>query len=124
MTDWLAEHHQNRCEGKKPYRTGEVADRKAESASRKTGHLILSYKCPDCGFWHIGHADWAQARVRNIEQSSNLRFCIVCKRPIPQDRIERAVACGGVTTTCSRQCAKAAQKRRQHLRRQRKPPVS
>ena len=124
MIDWLREHHRNRCEGKKLYRTGDVADRRAESASRRTGHLILSYKCPDCGYWHIGHADQAQQRVRNLKQTSHLRFCTICKRPIPLERTERAAACGSITNTCSPKCAKAAKQRRRDRRRKRKPRVS
>ena len=51
---WLERYHNSRCTRKGGFRTAEFADEMAEKASRKTGELIISYKCYDCGRWHIG----------------------------------------------------------------------
>ncbi len=80
-----------------------MADRMAERASRRTGALIISYKCFDCGSWHIGHADQVQLAVRNMT-SAWLTFCSMCGRLIPADVLAKAEQEDRTITTCSRRC--------------------
>src|ERR1700760_2726581 len=101
MKDWLKQLHEPRCGNKAAYRNAKIADRKAEHASRMTNQLILSYQCPDCGHWHIGHADYTQLLVRNAPPVMN---CVECGEPIPAARLENARKSKGTTTTCSDRC--------------------
>jgi len=105
MSTWLQTHHQNRCVGKKRFGKPEAADRAAERASRKTGDLIISYKCIDCGRWHIGHADPAQRAARNLPPAPQKVFCVVCGERIPPGRIARAQRHHEIVDTCSKRCA-------------------
>jgi len=45
-----------RCDGKKGYHDEQTALKIARKATVRAGHVILEYRCPDCGFWHIGRA--------------------------------------------------------------------
>jgi hypothetical protein len=108
MSGWLKRHHYGRCARKARYKSAEVADRRAEHASRHTGELIISYKCFDCGKWHIGHADQTQIAARNLT-SGSLTFCSICGRLIPADLIEQAKQEGRTLTTCSQRCERKMQ---------------
>jgi predicted RNA-binding Zn-ribbon protein involved in translation (DUF1610 family) len=114
MKDWLKQLHDTRCGNKAAYRNPEIADRRAERASRKMNQLIVSYQCPDCGRWHIGHADHTQVLVRNAPSTMN---CVECGAPIPASRLENARMSKGTTTTCSDKCSVRAQRRRNRKRR-------
>jgi hypothetical protein len=105
MTDWLAKHHHDRCECKRRFRKPETADRAAEKASRKTGDLIITYQCFDCGKWHIGHADPAQRAARGLPPAPQKVFCVICGKSIHLKRIARARARYEVVDTCSAHCA-------------------
>jgi hypothetical protein len=39
----------------------------ARRVTRRTGELLVAYRCYDCGHWHIGHADKAQKLARQTE---------------------------------------------------------
>jgi hypothetical protein len=98
---WIARYHNSRCTRKGGLRTAEFADEMAEKASRKTGELIISYKCYDCGRWHIGHADKTQLAARNLKPGEPLPFCTICDRLIPKHRHTSR----SPVTTCSKHCA-------------------
>jgi predicted RNA-binding Zn-ribbon protein involved in translation (DUF1610 family) len=53
-----------RCYGKIASRDWNSAELRAERASIRTGDLIVAYRCYDCGWFHIGHADQLQKRIR------------------------------------------------------------
>jgi hypothetical protein len=102
MNDWRQRQFEKRCGNKRAYKDAEVADRKAEKASRKTKELIISYKCIDCGRWHIGHADQAQILARiPLEEA----LCVVCGKLIPERRLRKAKRYGTITRTCKPGCA-------------------
>ena len=98
----LRKKHFIRCARKIRYRTGERADAAAQRASEKSGELIISYQCFDCGGWHIGHADASQIAARQPVKP----LCVICQQPIPDRRRELARRAGNFTTTCSLPCAK------------------
>ena len=110
MSRWLKKHHYARCEHKQGFEYPSVADRLAKEASQKTGELIISYQCFDCGLWHIGHADESQRRVRvPLDQA----LCIVCGTVIPEARLRKAKRYGTTTRTCKPGCThQLARKRR------------
>ena len=114
MTDWIQFAHERRCEGKRAYRTAELADEAAEKASKKLGALILSYECCDCGLWHIGHADSSQEKAhRPVEQL----FCVACGEFISKRRHTQLVQ-GKVTVwTCGPRCTKRNSRRGRQSRR-------
>ncbi len=109
--NYLKKEHFKRCVGKRRYRTGELADAAAQRASERSGELIISYECYDCGRWHIGHADASQIAARKPVKP----LCVICQRPIPEQRRQQARRSGNLTTTCSQPCAK-------QLKRERKAP--
>jgi hypothetical protein len=53
---------QRRCADKRRH-SGLYATRLAERQTARAGALIIAYKCVDCGYWHIGHADRSQFKV-------------------------------------------------------------
>jgi hypothetical protein len=130
-----------RCHGKKRYRSFEQATNAAERRSNATGDLIISYQCPDCSFFHIGHADRSQilARMQNAEiprklssidlpfaaiaiaeaalarqsiPSTSSLLCPVCGEAISEDRIQNASSAGNVVRYCTPGCAPIAKRRR------------
>ena len=108
MTKWLRKLHEKRCERKQAL-SADKADELAEKASRQTGALIISYKCYDCGKWHIGHADETQIAVRQKRRRPGWPRCAICNQRIPEARLMKAQRRGIPTRTCSKKCAKALQ---------------
>jgi hypothetical protein len=108
MSWWLKSHHA-RCEHKQGFEYPSVADRLAKEASQKTGELIISYRCFDCGLWHIGHADESQLRVRlPLDQA----LCVVCGSVIPEARLRKAKRYGTTTRTCKPGCTHQLKRKR------------
>lgn len=105
--------HNSRCEGKIAYRRGALADRAAMRMSAKTGDLLISYQCCDCGRWHVGHADSAQIRLRI--QSAPPR-CVVCGTLIPKERIAQAHRSRTPIFACSKLCRSLYKTSRQRER--------
>jgi hypothetical protein len=99
----LETQHKKRCAGKQFYRRADSADWAAQRASKRTGELIISYKCYDCGGWHIGHADAAQIAAR---EALSKPICAICDKPIPEGRLGKAAHYKTRTTTCSPPCAR------------------
>lgn len=114
MKDWRQRQQEQRCGDKKMYRDPEIADRKAANASRRTNELIVSYKCIDCGCWHIGHADYTDMIVRNDPPVMN---CVECGEPIPAARLLEAQRSKITIKTCSPHCSLRGQRRRNRKRR-------
>jgi DNA-directed RNA polymerase subunit RPC12/RpoP len=124
MTDWLQRQHQKRCGDKAAYRTAELADKKAERVSRKTGELIISYQCIDCGRWHIGHADQTQHEIRHAPSKL---ICVECGQPMSTERLLDMQRNGIALVTCSARCSRRRARRGQRARRRVRtmaPPVS
>jgi NAD-dependent SIR2 family protein deacetylase len=113
MDDSLEKAHLARCEGKQGFRGPRIADRLAARASKKEGELIVSYKCVDCGLWHIGHADTTQIRAHGLMEAV---FCVECGKNVPQNRyrILQNLKC---EMTCSTACATRGSRRRLRHRR-------
>jgi hypothetical protein len=134
-----------RCHGKKRYQSFEQATRAAERRSKATGDLIISYQCPDCLFFHIGHADRTQILARQSDSDSarpskllDLPFeaiaraelgaksepdtqtstarCLVCGYAIPKERVEAAMRSGNGVRYCTSRCARIAKARRRSAR--------
>jgi hypothetical protein len=110
MTDWLKKSSRT-CDKKAAFPVAEQADKAAEKASRNTGRLIISYKCYNCGAWHIGHADESQQIVNKpIEPNPKLPapVCIVCNATLSKDRrnlLKRLERNGIIASiTCSSRC--------------------
>ncbi len=114
MTRWLERYHNSRCTRKAGFRTAEFADEMAEKASRKTGELIISYQCYDCGRWHIGHADKSQLAARSLLPGEPLPLCAICDRVIPQYRYTSRSPI--TATTCSKHCATELGRRKKQPR--------
>lgn len=106
--------HNSRCEGKVAYRRGALADSAAMRMSAKTGDLLVSYQCCDCGRWHVGHADWAQIRLRI--QSAPPR-CVVCGTLISKERLAQAQRSRTPIHACSKLCRGLYKTSRQRERR-------
>jgi hypothetical protein len=98
VTHWLKKHHRDRC-ARKEALPNAVADRLAQRASEKSGELIISYHCFDCGMWHIGHADESQIRAHKPDTN-----CMYCHKPIPKERLAKAERKGTRVFTCSKKC--------------------
>jgi hypothetical protein len=118
MTDWLKKSSQT-CDRKGAYPRAEQADKAAKKASRKTGRLIISYKCYNCGAWHIGHADRSQQIVNKpIEPKPPAPDCIVCNATLSKRRrnlIDNLRKSGVVmSVTCCSRC----QRRNHRLKRE------
>ena len=111
-SDLIAGFHKARCEGKHAFTRVDVADREARRASLRTGELIISYKCCDCGKWHIGHADKSQVLSRRPLGGPT---CVICGSEIPQDKFELARNDGKEPSTCSNRCH---QEKRNRLKRE------
>ena len=111
MNDWIRKYAEARCGTKQAFRKASKADAAAMKASLKTGELIVSYQCYDCGRWHIGHADEAQVLAR---RKPEYPLCIICGKPISKNRRRRA---GASTQVCSSACGK---KKRHRAYKQRK----
>ena len=109
MTDDLRKVHFERCARKRGYSNPDMADELAQKASLRTGDLIISYQCYDCGKWHIGHADLSQILARI---PPNGPTCVICGQRIPEARIEKAKRWGSPTRTCSKLCTKEMRRQR------------
>lgn len=124
MTDWLRLYRYTRCLRKVRYWNPKLADEMAEKASRKTGELIISYECLNCGGWHIGHADQTQLAARNLKFGDPLPLCSICGKVIPPHRLAKAARWGTATTTCSRPCTAEVRRRRKQAKNPPPAPVS
>jgi predicted RNA-binding Zn-ribbon protein involved in translation (DUF1610 family) len=102
-----------RCDPKVAYPRNSTAERMAQRASRKTGQLIIAYECPDCGQFHIGHADDSQhfARRRHIDLP-----CQNCGDVIPAHKKEKAARWRGRALYCSDKCQTEAANARSRAR--------
>lgn len=99
-----------RCEGKVAYPSMRLATRLAEKVSLRTGELIISYECVDCGRFHIGHADVSQKLARGI---GSLKRCLQCGRSVYEPPSKRPDRPASPILYCSRDCRhRAAQRRR------------
>lgn len=105
---WLQKLHRDRCARKEALPNAGVADKLAQRASEKSGELIISYECFDCGMWHIGHADESQIAAHIPPDPT----CVYCHKPIPEDRLAKAKRQGIKITTCSKRCTKILETRR------------
>jgi predicted RNA-binding Zn-ribbon protein involved in translation (DUF1610 family) len=114
MNDWIQKYADARCGTKKAFRKASKADSAAMKASLRTGELIVSYQCCDCGRWHIGHAEEAQVLARRTPVDP---LCIICGKPISKSRRRRA---GASTQVCSSQCAKRKRRRAYQQRKKKK----
>jgi predicted RNA-binding Zn-ribbon protein involved in translation (DUF1610 family) len=61
---------EKRCDRKRFYYTMHKASEVAARQSLQTGHLLIAYECPDCGAFHVGHADRSQQIIRQ-QQDEN-----------------------------------------------------
>lgn len=111
MKNWIRKYAEARCGTKQAFRKPAKADEAALKASLKTGELIISYQCYDCGRWHIGHADETQLLARR--QAVN-PLCIICGKEISKRRRRRA---GASTQVCSSECGKKKRNREYKKRR-------
>jgi hypothetical protein len=114
MTNNLKKAHFGRCARKRRFRNPNIADEFAQQASLRTGELIISYQCYDCGKWHIGHADLSQILARI---PPNGPTCIICGQRIPESRIEKAKRWGSPTQACSKPCTQEMRRRRAQQKR-------
>ena len=64
-----------RCASKTP-RTHPNALISAIRASSESGRMIVPYHCNDCGFWHVGNANYEMAK------------CLACGEFIPVERCQ------------------------------------
>ena len=55
-----------RCDRKSVYPSMRKAARYAEAATLREGELILAVDCPDCGKFHLAHADNTQLLARGL----------------------------------------------------------
>lgn len=97
-----------RCYRKKRYPNWVLAEAAAEKASVRTGELIIAYECPDCGKFHIGHADKAQQITRQppvVPAALLPTLCPRCGQPIAEERRLAAKESGNFNVYCSRKCS-------------------
>ncbi len=91
----------SRCDPKRAYTKASSATIAAEKASKRTGELIIAYQCPDCGSYHIGHADLAQRLAREVHVDLP---CQYCGGVIPEFKKEKAARFGSKALYCSDAC--------------------
>jgi hypothetical protein len=84
----------------------------------KTGELIISYQCYDCGKWHIGHADLSQILARI---PPNGPLCVICGQRIEATRIEKAERKGNIIQTCSKPCAQKLEQQQARIQSMKHP---
>ena len=96
-----------RCEGKAAYPSMRKAEFRAERVSIREGELIIAYDCPDCGRFHIGHADLSQKLARQIPLGGNWA-CLQCGGPILERARQKAKLWRCPALYCSPGCRKAA----------------
>lgn len=113
MVNWFDIRPVDRCARKQAFRSAAQADALAEKASKKTGGLIISYQCFECGGWHIGHADKSQIAARKLSQNTR---CLNCGERILIARLDWAKRSGTKTNACSQACALALKKARREQR--------
>ncbi len=77
--------------------------------STRAGALIIAYECPDCGYFHIGHADLSQRLAREVR----IPRCRVCENPIPPHRMLWVKPRETPPHYCSKACKKRARKLRE-----------
>jgi predicted RNA-binding Zn-ribbon protein involved in translation (DUF1610 family) len=110
---WQNPAHFSRCKGKRRYSSVAKAEVGAEQASGSTGELIIAYECPDCGRFHIGHADKAQLLARN---NLSAPVCTHCGQGIPRSEEPEANKSRSDAVYCSETCRRAARKQRRETR--------
>lgn len=109
-----------RCDSKVPYRYIASAEKVARKASMRVGELIIAYECPDCGAFHIGHADQSQIIVRrepDVRRFVLPTTCPHCGGPIPEERRRAAENSGTYTVYCCKKCRDKGGKKARHARR-------
>jgi hypothetical protein len=110
---WQNPAHLSRCKDKRRYSSMAKAEVGAEQASGSTGGLIIGYECPDCGKFHIGHADKAQLLARN---NLSAPACQQCGQPILRNEQPEATANRSDMVYWSETCRRAARKLRRTTR--------
>jgi hypothetical protein len=112
-SEWIHPAHFRRCEGKRSFRSLAKAEIEAARASSKTGQLILTYPCFDCGWVHVGHAELSQrlARLPHL-----FRPCQQCGGVIPESKKQKAKQFQAVALYCSDRCQKETAKQRRAQR--------
>jgi len=99
-----------RCDQKRAYSSMKVAEVQACKATSRTRELIIAYECPDCGQFHIGHADRSQQLARMPRTPSLCKFCKMV--PIPEWKKQKAANYNSVALYCSDACQRHASKNR------------
>ena len=112
-SSWLNPVSPRRCKRKRRYFSSTQAEVFASRASARTGELILAYECPECGKFHIGHADRAQLIVRGDRCAP---ACQQCGESIPLARREKATANTSDIVYCSDDCKRLARRQRRKSR--------
>lgn len=88
-----------RCDRKRPYLIMRETEIAAEKVTVKGGRLPIAYTCPDCGSFHIGHADQSQQRARLPHVDLP---CQNCGGVIPPHKKEKASRWGNRALYCFR----------------------
>jgi predicted RNA-binding Zn-ribbon protein involved in translation (DUF1610 family) len=97
------------------YSSMKVAEVQACKATSRARELIIAYECPDCGQFHIGHADRSQQLARMRRTLSLCKFCKVV--PIPESKKQKAAKYNSVALYCSDACqSDASRDRRQNAK--------
>ncbi len=105
---------EKRCDRKRFYYTMRKASDVAARQSLQTGHLLIAYECPDCGAFHVGHADRSQQIIRQRQDEKLPRTCARCGEQVSQRRRLDALGLGAERVYCSELCqSKHASNRRQ-----------
>lgn len=102
-----------RCDPKQVYIRIKAAELAAKKASEETGDLIIAYQCPDCGRFHIGHADSSQRLARKAHMD---RPCQQCGGMIPAYKKEKAARRRSTALYCSDGCQRRAAGARRQAR--------
>ena len=115
---WINPASRRRCHGKRHYRTITQAEIAAEKASYRSGELILAYQCYDCLHFHIGHADQSQKILRRIPDPLPALpgICLLCRGPVPDNRLRAARNSQTPNVYCSDKCRKKAKRKRNQER--------
>lgn len=103
-----------RCYGKIRYKQIEKATEVAERMSLQSGEILIAYRCPDCLYFHVGHADYTQLLVFDLPAAC----CFRCKGPVTLAQKLRAMETwDGIHAYCSDKCEAQDRVRREGRRR-------
>jgi predicted RNA-binding Zn-ribbon protein involved in translation (DUF1610 family) len=102
-----------RCDSKHAYFKMSPAESNANRATKRTGELIVAYECPDCGRFHIGHADLAERLAREVHVDFP---CLQCGGVIPEFKKLRAAQWQAQALYCSNVCQTQAASARKRAR--------